>query len=416
MKILRLALLSLFGLLVATALAAPGVIGPRVEEIWKQQLARLQGGETTEYQRGWFGAETRSRLQGQDGATELQSEIQHGPLLFTQSGPRLGLVYSETRLSVEQLAPALRTQLEHYYAQPGSQLQTSPLLVESLVGADNRVLNIIHLQPIQQGDISFDGLQLLVETDYSGALLSGSLELGGYTRNASGREQLHIAPAQGSFSLTPAGAGELALTLPHIRAESDSGPLEMRTITFAYQAEQMAAGTLQVTTNLQIPQIQSATPISALQQQLHLPQISAADLQHYLHSLLLTPAGQRSWPQVMQRPLQLQQQLAIESANGPAAVDLDLTWRGLPAGARPVKNTGSQWLAALSGSMHISAAEQALMQSPLIGQATTLRKYGLLLENQGELQMHLQVEKGQLLVNGQPLPPELFLLALMGQF
>jgi uncharacterized protein YdgA (DUF945 family) len=66
--------------------------------------------------------------------------------------------------------------------------------------------------------------------------------------------------------------------------------------------------------------------------------------------------------------------------------------------------------------MHISAAEQALMQSPLIGQATTLRKYGLLLENQGELQMHLQVDNGQLLVNGQPLPPELFLLALMGQF
>lgn len=43
MKLLRWLLLILLVLLVISALAAPGFIGPKVEEIWKQQLSRLQG-------------------------------------------------------------------------------------------------------------------------------------------------------------------------------------------------------------------------------------------------------------------------------------------------------------------------------------------------------------------------------------
>lgn len=410
MKILRNALISLSVLLVATALAAPGVIGPKVEEIWKQQLPRLNGGETTEYQRGWFSAKTRSRVQTEGGPTELDSEIQHGPLLFTRRGPRLGLVYSKTTLNMQQLSPELRAQLEHYYAPSGGPLEQSPLLLESIVHADDRVTNYLQLAAIEDADFSFDGLQLLLETDHQGSLLSGSLELGAFSRMQQGRETLYLAPARGHFRLSPQGSGDISLTLPLLRSDADSGPLELRDVSLNYSAELLAPGEFKISTALNAPQIQSATPISSMQQQMLLPRVSAEDLQHLLNTLVLTPAGSRSWPQVMARPLQLQQMLSIESANGPAQLDLDLKWSGMPTAGQ------QNWLSPLSGTLNLRAAEQALLQSPLIGQAMTLRQFGLLEESNGEVRLNLQLSQGQLRVNGQQLPPELFMLALMGNF
>lgn len=415
MKLLRTVLISLSVLLVATALAAPGVIGPKVEEVWKQQLGRLRGGETGSYQRGWFGAETQTELAAEEGNTRLHSEIQHGPLLFTARGPRIGLVYSETSLSVEQLAPALRKQLEQFYGR----LDHSPVLLESLVGTDNRVINTLRLEPFTRsdsgGELVFEGAELVVESDYNGSLLTGVLELGAVRHSIGGRENFHLEPARADLSYIPGGNGEATLALPILRAESDSGPLELRDISLQLEMQPLAAGAIKLTSALQVPQIQSATPVTSLQQQLTLPHIPPADLGHYLKALV-TPATERNWQQVLRRPLKLQQQLSVESANGPALLDTNIDWRGRRSGTRPVDSGADQWLRPLTGNLTFSAAERALMQSPLIGQATVLRQYGLLLENNGELQMHLQVERGRLQVNGQELPPDLFLLALTGQF
>lgn len=414
MKLLRLSLFSLLGLAVATALAAPGFIGPKVEEIWKQQLGRLQGGNTADYRRGWFGAETSTRVDSPEGPTELHSEIQHGPLLFTARGPRIGVVYSETRLSPEQLAPQLRAQLEQFYGR----LDRSPLVLESLVGADNRVVNTLRLEPFTRsdsnGELVFDGGEILIETDYSGALLTGTLEVGSVRHSRGGLEKLYTEPASGEFEYVPGKGGEAALRLPLLRAESESGPLELRDISLQLTLEQLASGALKLVSDLQLPQVQSATPVTSLQQQMTLPQIAAADLVHYLRAL--APAVNRNWQQTMQRPLLLQQQLAVQSHNGPVLVDADIDWRGMPERARRADSAADQWLAPLTGTMTFSAAEQALLQSPLVGQAMMLRQYGLLMENNGELQMHLQVDRGQLQVNGQQLPPDLFLLALTGNF
>ncbi|MBB3062637.1 DUF945 family protein [Microbulbifer rhizosphaerae] len=416
MKLLRTVLISLSVLLVATALAAPGVVGPKVEEVWKQQLGRLRGGEAGAYQRGWFGAETSIDLATEEGHTRLHSEIQHGPLLFTARGPRIGLVYSETRLSVEQLAPALRGQLERFYGR----LDHSPLVLESLVGTDNRVVNYLRLEPFTRGDsggeLVFEGAELLVKTDYSGSLLTGVLELGEVRHSIGGRENFHLEQARADILYTPGGDGEATVALPLLRTESDSGPLELRDISLQLDIQPVSAGAIKLASTLQVPQVQSATPVTSLQQQLTLPHISWADLGHYLKALA-TPAAKRDWQQVLDRPLKLQQQLSVESANGPTLLDADIDWRGQRSGARVVDSGGDPWwLSPLTCDLTFSAAEQALMQSPLIGQATALRQYGLLLENNGELQMHLQVERGRLQVNGQELPADLFLLALTGKF
>lgn len=415
MKLLRLSLISLSVLLVATALAAPGFIGPKVEEIWKQQLSRIQGGSATGYERGWFGAEAATEVTGKDGTTLLHSDIQHGPVVFTARGPRVGVVYSETRLAVEQLAPALRAQLEAIYGR----LDHSPVVLESFVEANNRVVNTLRLEPFKHsggnGELEFDGAELVLETDYSGAELVGTIAVGKVQQIRNGREQLYIEPASGSFHFVPGDSAEIALTLPLLRAESESGPLELRDSTLDVGVQLLSARALKVTSDLQLPQVQSATPISAVRQQMTLPQVAAADLLHYLGALI-QPAGARNWQQVMARPLKLQQQLAIDSANGPALVDADIDWAGLPAGMRPAKNAPGQWLEPMTGEMTFTAAEQALLQSPLVGQAMALRQYGLLLENDGELQMHLRVNRGELQVNGQLLPADLFMLALTGRF
>ncbi|MFC6634251.1 DUF945 family protein [Microbulbifer taiwanensis] len=414
MKLLRLSLFSLLGLAVATALAAPGFIGPKVEEIWKQQLGRLQGGSIADYRRGWFGAETSTELESPEGSTQLHTDIHHGPLLLTARGPRIGLVYSETRLSLEQLAPQLRAQLEKIYGR----LEQSPLVLESLVKADNRVINHLRLEPFRRsdgsGELVFDGGEVLIETDYSGALLTGTLQIGSLQQTRGGQEKLFTEPASGEFQFVPGRGGDISLQLPLLRGEAESGPLELRDVSLKLNLEQLAAGRLKLVSDLQLPQVQSATPVTSLQQQMTLPQIAAADLGHYLRALL--PAAERDWPQTMQRPLQLQQQLAVQSRNGPILVDADVDWRGMRSRGRRADNAVDQWLVPLTGSMTFSAAEQALIQSPLVGQVMMLRQYGLLLEDNGELQMHLQVDRGQLQVNGQLLPPDLFMLALTGNF
>ncbi|MFA0812318.1 DUF945 family protein [Microbulbifer epialgicus] len=415
MKLLRWLLFIVLALLVISALAAPGFIGPKVEEIWKQQLGRLQGGTPTSYQRSWFGAEANTEVALQNGTTELHTEIHHGPVLFTSQGPRLGVIYSETRLELGRLNPELRAQLEGIYGR----LQNSPLILETLVTADNRVLNTLRLEPFNNtgtfGQLEFGGGEIAVKTDYSGALLNGVVDLGSLRQVREGVEVLFTEPLKGEFQVEPGRGGKALLRLSLLRAESDSGPVEMRDISLDLNLEMLTAQNLKIVSDLQLPSVQSATPITSARQKMTLPRIKAVDLGHYLRVLL--PNAERDWAREMRPPLRLQQQLVVESHNGPVLVDADIDWRGMK---RPPRHRGgsalNQWLKPLVGSMTLSAAESALLQSPLVGQVMLLRDYGLLLEQDGELQMHMQVNRGQLEVNGQDLPPELFIMALTGKF
>lgn len=405
MKILRNSLIVLSCLLVATALAAPGFVGPKVEETWKQQLGRLQGGSMGEYRRGWFGAETSTEVQGPEGSTRLHSDIQHGPLLFTAGGPRIGAVYSETRLSPEHLGPNLRKQLEQYYGR----LDHSPLVLETLVGADNRVINTLRLEAFtrsdSKGELIFDGGEIRVETDYSGRQLRGSLKLGRIQQTRNGLEVLFTEPASGDFHYTPGEGGEASIQLSLLRAEADSGPMELFDSNLKLKLRQLPGGLLELVGDLDLPKVQSATPITSIQQRTTLPQISLADLSHYIYTI-------PNWDIALQRPLQMQQQWSVQSHNGPVLVDADIDWRG----GKPVSGDLNSWLRPLHGNATLNAAEQALLQSPLVGQAIVLRDYGLLLEKDGELQMNLRVTGGDLQVNGEELPADLLLLALTGNF
>ncbi|WP_428819936.1 DUF945 family protein [Microbulbifer sp. MCCC 1A16149] len=417
MKALRFILITLSALLLLVALAAPGLIGPKVEEVLQQQLANQPNIELTGYQRGWFGAEAIARLKGKDGASETRTDIQHGPVLFTRSGPRIGVIYGETRLTGEELEPALRRQLEAYYGPIPTSGEDTPVVLETVVGTNNRVTNTLHLLPIDRNEadqqIQFAGARIQWVTDYQGKQQNSHFELGEFVRMDGHRESLYLESAKGNFELAPSGAGTLHAKLPLVRTNNDSGPLELRDVEFDYTGKLVAARTLNVQTEIQLPEIQSSTPASALTQQINLPAISYDDLHHYLYTAVLTPAAQRSWPQVFDRPLKMQQQLDIESANGPMQLQLDVDWKGMPRN-RQVENDRLFWLDHLNGSANITAAEQALMQSPLIMQASALKQYGFLKENNGELSMHLQLEQGNLEVNGQMLPADLFVLAILG--
>ncbi|WP_413664177.1 DUF945 family protein [Microbulbifer sp. CNSA002] len=414
MKLLRSLLFIVLALMVISALAAPGFIGPKVEEIWKQQLGRLQGGNSTGYERGWFGAETNTEVALPDGTTQLNTEIHHGPVLLTSKGPRLGVVYTETRLELDQLQPELRAQLESIYGA----LQASPVVLETLVTADNRVLNTLRLDPFKNtgplGELEFDGGEIAVSTDYSGAVLNGVVELGSLRHIREGIEVLFTEPLEGEFEYMPGEGGNAELRLSLLRAESDSGPVQLRDVTLDLTLEELAAQTLKVISDLKLPTVDSATPITSVRQQMTLPRIKTADLGHYLRVLL--PAPERNWAREMSRPLRLEQQLAIQSRNGPVLVDADIDWRGMRKSSRRGASEIDQWLKPLVGSMTVSAAEQALLQSPLVGQAMLLRDYGLLIEDNGELQMYLKVNRGQLEVNGEQLPADLFVMALTGRF
>ena len=419
MKALRFILIAFTALLLLAALIAPGLIGPKVEEALQQQLAQQPNIDLTGYQRSWFGAEALSQLKGKDGTSETFTEIQHGPVLFTRGGPRVGALYAETRLTGKQLEPTLRYQLEAYYGPIGTSVEDSPVLVETLVGANNRVTNTVHLLPIDRNvadqQIQFAGARIQLVTDYQGQQQSSHFELGEFVRMDGHRESLYLQSAKGNFQLAPSGAGTLHAKLPLVRANNDSGPLELRDVELDYTGKLVAARTLNVQTALKLPEIQSSTPASSLTQQVNLPAISYDDLHHYLYTALLTPSAQRSWPQVFNRPLKMQQQLDIESANGPMQLQVDVDWKGMPRNGQ-AGNDKLFWLDHLNGTANISAAEQALMQSPLIMQASALKQYGFLKENNGQLSMHLQLNRGNLEVNGQQLPADLFVLALMGGF
>ena len=419
MKALRFILIAFSTLLLLVALIAPRLIGPKVEEVLQQQLANQPNIELTGYQRGWFGAEALTRLKGKDGASETYTDIQHGPVLFTRSGPRVGVIYGETRLTGKELEPALRRQLEAFYGPIGTELEDSPVIVETLVGTNDRVTNTLHLLPIDRNEadqqIQFDGARIQLVTDYQGQQQGSQFELGEFVRMDGHRESLYLQSAKGDFQLAPSGAGTLHAKLPLVRANNDSGPLELRDVEVDYTGKLVAARTLNVKTSIKLPEIQSSTPARTLTQQINLPAISYDDLHHYLYTALLTPAAERSWPQVFHRPLKMQQQLDIESANGPMQLQMDVDWKGMP-GSRQVKNDKLFWLDNLNGTANITAAEQALMQSPLIMQASALKQYGFLKENNGLLSMHLQLDRGNLEVNGQQLPADLFVLALMGGF
>ncbi|WP_176491125.1 MULTISPECIES: DUF945 family protein [Microbulbifer] len=415
MKLLRNSLLVVIGLLVLIAVGAPRVIGPQIETVWMEQLGRIKEVERTDYQRGWFGAEAHTQISASDGPTELRSEIQHGPLLFTAVGPRVGAVYSVTTLVPEQLPAALRAQLEALYGR----LEDSPLRLETVVGMDNNIENTLRLESFTRsdasGELQFEGAEVRFLTDYTGAVLNGTVQVGEIRHSEGGHEKFYSAPANGEMVIVPGRSLEGSLQWPLLKAETESGPLELRQVQLDLALTVIGGGRLKLESKFDAPQVQSATPVSAVSQRVNVPEIAPAVLSHYL-SQLIPVSGARQWPEVFQPPLVLKQQLLVESANGPIMLDADINWRGFSAGARQVNQAQARWLAPMTGTMTFSAAEQALLQSPLIGQALLLRKYGLLEEEDGELQMLLEVDRGELKVNGQPLPPDLFLMAITGQF
>ncbi|GAA5524385.1 hypothetical protein Maes01_00942 [Microbulbifer aestuariivivens] len=428
MKLLRNLLLLVTGLLLLIAVAAPGVIGPQVETVWQEQLGRIEGLERSEYRRGWFGAETQMQIATGDGPAVLRSEIQHGPLLFTSGGPRLGAVYSVTTLETEQLPQPLRAQLRAFYGR----LAHSPVRLETVVGVDNNIDNTLRLQPFARsdagGELEFAGAELVLQTDYSGAVLSGAVRLGEIRRREGDHEKFYSQAADGQLTIVPGRSLEGGLQWPLVKAETESGPVELRRVRLDL-ALNLTGGGVKLESIFTAPQVQSATPVSAVSQRILVPEVAPAVLAHYV-SQLLPPTGGRNWAEVFGPPLSLQQQLLVESANGPAMVDADIDWRGYRTGAgggaqiseqwpmpMPGQAAGAaQWLAPMTGIIQVTAAEQALLQSPLIGQTLLLRQYGLLEKKDGELQMLLEVKRGDLKVNGQRLPADLFLMALTGQF
>src|SRR5690606_33802142 len=108
----------------------------------------------------------------------------------------------------------------------------SPILVETLVGANNRVTNTLRLLPIDrnEGDqqIRFKGASIRLVTDFQGRQQDSSFKLGEFVRMDGHREALYLQSGRGEFKLDPSGAGTLQLMLPLVRANNDSGPLELR--------------------------------------------------------------------------------------------------------------------------------------------------------------------------------------------
>ncbi|MEE2733467.1 MAG: DUF945 family protein [Pseudomonadota bacterium] len=439
---------------VGVLLSFPLVTGFALERAYQSRVASMPqqpGVEITaeSYDRGWFGSQAlvRVRLHPAEWLGDptlvsesfdllVKSDLQHGPVLFTDLGVRFGLGYGNLGFAGDNPEGLAQTLSEW--------LAATPLTIQTIIYFDQTAHTELEIQAYSADEgedhIRFGGLSasLLTSADLTrfdasflirpSSLLTTDLALD--MTEASGAMNY-----QGNNPYTL--VGESVFALPRLALNSKAFSLILEDIKLNH-GSQLNQGKMDFFQTLEISRLESPLPLESARWHMEVLGVSPEGLEQWSEVSLeiqqavsagtlpvdamgeaqLTPELEHRLTQVMQTLLQpglgFVQRLDVGALGAPHHAHLNLEFVGLPAGVSwDSLEDPMQFLPAFRGALDLELDEAAVMGSQFAAMVQPYQQQGLLLTEQGKLVLRAALADGVLMLNDNPLPLEAMLQSAM---
>ncbi|MCL6417518.1 YdgA family protein [Aestuariirhabdus sp. Z084] len=425
-KLLLLLTLVLVGVLVV----APYFVGTEAEQIYTREVARLNqqavnsGIENIEhdYQRGVFSSQSiltfDVRIEQEKVVVVLQSDISHGPVLFTDQGLSTGLYASRDQLSLQEVPSDVAEFLEQTL---GGKLMTASTRVDF----QQQLHTLAQIAPFvyyQEGnELDFGGVDMDMMADLTTDSWSGTLSIHPISIKDE-RDTITLSKASGSFDATmidPAAAlavGEFSLLFDALDIKTTELNTTLKQISLTAN-QKLVDGKITLDERIAIGSIEAPMPVTAASYEFKLSNLDPAAIA--LWSQLASQIDQQLsvnpdemeaelrtlTSTVFQPGLSLNQELKLDAYGGTLDITADLRYLGLADGLHPMDiQEPLVLLDIVEADLTITADEEAINASPAAGMVTMYVEQGLLVRENGQLVLRGKLQEGEATLNGQPFP------------
>lgn len=434
----------------------PLVSGFALERAYEERIANMpkQPGitiATESYERGWFrsSAEVRVTLALDEllGDPELANEplelrvlsdLHHGPVLFTELGPRLGLGYgnlSFSGASAEGLEQAL-----------ASWLEAAPLTIRTIIYFDQSAQTELEVAAYEMDEgedhVRFGGASLSLRsnsdlTRFDATMLVKASNL------ISTDVALDMAEASGSMSYEGSSpytmVGESVFSIPKLAITGKSFSLILESMNIN-SGNQINQGKMDYFQTIEVGSIESPFPVTSAGWHLEFSGVSPEALENWSEVSLriqeqyqsgdlpldeqgepqLTAEMEAELEQVMnelfQPGLGFVQRLDVGALGEQHHADMSLGYKGLPGGVDfEDLEDPMQLLPAFAGAVNVELNEASVMSSQFADMLMPFMQQGLLMPEQGKLVLRASLDDSVMLLNGSPVPLEALLQSAMSE-
>ena len=439
MKSLAVKVLLAVTVLILLALTLmPKVIGAGIERATIDNMLALIPPEAesqfeihrNEFSDDWFSSSTTIEFIytpiGTDAISlTMDFDIDHGPLLQTDDGLRIGLAYAV-------IQPSIRNDLfdiaiaELSFPLPDITLNILARFDQSIwVNMNVSALNFSDAA----GEFNFSGLDANVDvaSDQSAYL---SIQMGELSATENAENSNFLISGMTVTSSTAQMNDILAesratLTIPVV---SSTLPLPFSVldlgIDYGLQASSTKDNFSELYQTIHVANIESEIPVSSFSWLTEIKQVNN-DLLHDYYRLLnelqneinagaetvpadFTELGQELYLLVIQNPLELNNQIEANSYDGDHSAELRALWMGLSALNTAEELNINAAIAALNMTLDISLDLESILRSPLAGVIEPYVQQGYLTIANGRILIEANLQDSVLRVNGDELPLDQF--------
>lgn len=425
-------------LLIALCLGAvPKVIGLSIEQATVERLLELIPPETqgqleirrNAFTEGWFSSSAEievlyTAIDTDAVALSLALAIDHGPLLQTADGLRLGLAYTT-------ITPSLRNDLFDMAIRDLS-IELPDVDIALLARFDQSLQIVLAISAIEyrdsDGQINFDGLEAQVDIDADQSALF-TLQMGELSAMETANSNILVAgmsvrskTAQVNDILADSSA---TLSVPSISSTAPL-PFTLADISIDYGLQSSASGgqSSDIYQTLRVARFEGALPLNSFYWLSEVNQLNDELLRDYYQLINelqsdvnadpdavgdeLSSLGQQMALLTLQNPLELNNLIEMGAYEGDHSADLQISWAGLGTLSDMADLDMKEAIAALDMTLLVSLDLEAMLHSPFAGLIDPYVQQGYLTVSNGRVIIDGSLRDGILQLNGDELPLDQF--------
>lgn len=432
----RIAVVTLSTIALAAIVLTPKVIGLGIRDITINNLIALVPPEAdsqlaideSQFDSGWFRSTAvlnadYAPFGAESVNVQLDFSIQHGPLLFTPDGPRLGVAYAQITPKSPEGLPLFES---------SENLPLPKTVVELYAGFDQSLRVSLAIDPISysgsgstlefaglnaslsaKADQSADVLLTMGELSVSEAITNQNFTIDGMSLT-SYSSQLNdvLAPTTASFSI------------PSMRS---SAPFAFEINNLSANSELKASSNpeaIMMTQSIAATTIEGEIPLQSFEWSIEVDEIQRKLISDYYGLIASLQAQSAANPQAaaqninlisqqltqlfVNNPLSLSNRLVAQVYGGAHSAAFELNWAGLPQLINIARLDLNEGLAALNFALDVSLDRNAIMTSPIADQVDAYVQQGYIVLDNDKLTVTASLNNSQLLLNGEKIPLENF--------
>lgn len=444
-------------LLIATWAGATYLVSDQVEKNYQTAVNQVNQKLSSDFpllslkpqsfKKGFLASDATSRIVGTGDSKEgitLNHKIYHGPVMMTPEGIKTGSSYIVTTIDLTSLPNEAREAISRMTS------SDKPVVISLLTGTGKTFDIDVHVVPLAakssgegEPNIDFAGLDGTIHTDIDGSFLNGEFNSGKLTlEDNQSKGHIVMAPAAMNFDITDmykgtALSGTTKTSIPEVMVQSPDFTAKLQDLTVA-SASKTESGKTSGRINIDIAALQAEAkgkpatlPESKISLASSFDEIDTAALKHLLDAqekintlqmqsiaqaikngeapkpddqvLTATITGYvKSAIELIKPGIHASSRLSMSNQEGNANLKLELAY----ADSRDLTQlkTIRELITAFKGQLDIGADNRLLSALSLDKLAAMPVSMGMATQDNGRIKSLIKLEKGEVTVNGAPVP------------